>query len=683
MTRLSRAKQLIPVVAGLISAIIGILVLWGWHAHSMVLIQIHPSFAEMQYNSALCFVVSGIALVAIWKNNSLLPFLSGMFVLLVSGLTVAEYILHIDIGIDQLFIQPHPLVHAPVQGAVLGRMSPNGAVAFLLIGISLVLLSYCLTYKIRSKYFLHIVFIMGLISLVVNLMSILGYTATLPENYGWRGYVQIALHTACANILLSMGIIFMAMAKAREGNISFASWSPLFVFITFTAMTLLFWDAAWAYVGETQQKQTTMASAIMRDIVHNDLESRKEGLWRMASRWKMRPGGTPYKEWYQDAVNHISDEPGYQAIEWVNSHYRIQWVAPLKGNEVVLNLDLAKRGKALSALQLAIEENKITMTSILTLETGNKGFLLYAPVRDAKKLHGVMIGVIDAKVFFNEVFASEIADYNIAVYADNHLVYQRNPDQTPPLNSAVAVSESLGCSIIAWVKPEVLARQHPWLPKIILFVGVLIALLFSLIAYLAQIAKANATNARKEIDRRKKTERQLIVYSEKLKKLSLLDALTGTNNRRSLANVLKGAITQLRDEGISFSVLLLDIDHFKKINDTYGHVAGDHVLQKIGKALRDKMRTTDTIARYGGEEFCIILQNTLNHQAYEIAERLRIFVSEMKFSWEKKEPFQITCSIGVYQVHSEVRDVDEIFEVVDAALYKAKHSGRNCVVMGP
>jgi len=681
VTKSPSAKQIIPLLAGLLSVIIGSLVLWGWHTNNIALIQIHPDFAGMQYNSAFCFIVSGVALLAILKNNRWIPFLGGIFVFLVSGLTLVEYIFNVDIGIDQFFMKPSPLVHAPAQGDSLGRMSPNGAVVFLLMGVSLLLLSHYFASRVKNGHLLCIVFVMGLVSLVVNLMAILGYTATLPDNYGWGGYIQMAPHTACANILLSIGVIFMAMLEAKKNNISIASWSPLFVFITFTVMTLLFWDAAWAYVRETQQKQTQIVSMAMKNSVHNDLKSRQESLWRMSSRWQVRPRGTPYKEWYQDAMNLIADEPGYQALEWVDPNYRIQWVAPLKGNEVVLNVDIAQGKKTLPALQLAVEENRMAMTPILTLETGNKGFLLYAPVRNGKKFHGMIIGVIDAKLFFHEVFANAMPGYNIVVYANNQLVYQRNPQQSIPSGKVAVTTETLGCSMTVWADSELLAKQQPWLPKIILFVGFLIALQFSLIAYLAQIARNNAASARREIDQRKKTEQQLIVYSEKLKKLSFLDALTKTNNRRSLTRVVKEAITHLRDEGIPFSVLLLDIDHFKKINDTYGHVAGDHVLQKVGGALRGKMRAIDTIARYGGEEFCIVLPNALGHQAYEVAERFRRFISDMTFSSGKKT-FQITCSIGVYQVHPRVRDVNKIFEAVDAALYKAKNSGRNCVVMG-
>ncbi len=679
MNQLLSTEKLMPLLTGLISAIVGALVLWGWHNDNATLIQIRPDLAGMQYNSALCFLVSGLALLAIYKNYRLLPFLLGIFVLLISGLTLAEYIFNINVGIDRLFFKSS----FPVQGSAPNRMSPNGAATLSLIGVSLALLSNYIKHKIVRNYFVYIVSIMCLVSLTISLVAIFGYMADVPETYGWRGYAQMAFHTACANILLSIGIVAMAKIKAKEHHLSFSSCFPFFIFIAIAVMTLLFWDASWSYVKKNQRNQNEIAATSIKETVNKDLKSRKEVLLGMVSRWKMRPGGTPYKEWYKDALNLISDEPGYQAIEWVDPHYRIQWVAPQKGNEIALNLNVAKGEKTLPALQLAIAKNMVTMTPIFTLKTGNKGFLFYAPIMDEKKFHGMIVGVLDAQSFFDEVFIDEIPDYNITVYAGNHVVYQRNPHQgIPPGHSVTVPLENLGWSITSWQKPELLAKHRPWLPSIILCIGFLAALLFSLIAYLAQIAKNNATNARKEIDRRKKTERQLIVYSEKLKKLSLLDALTGTNNRRSLTNILKESITQLHTEGTSFSVLLLDIDHFKKINDTYGHVVGDHVLQKIGSALREKMRSVDTIARYGGEEFCIVLPNTLAHHAREIAERLRHLVSEMIFDCEKGS-FQITCSIGVCQAHSAVKKVNEIFEMADAALYKAKNSGRNCVVMEP
>lgn len=672
------SSKIIPLWLGSLTGLVGILVLWGWHTHNVAVIQIHPNFREMHYNTALCLLAGGVALVAICKTCRLLPFLLGILVLSVGCLTLTEYIFTINIGLDQLFMR----AYLPTQSSYPGRMSPNGALALSLIGASLLLLSYPLP-KISGKGLLSVVMIVSLISLMLSWVAIFGYITTLPGTYGWRSYVEMAPHTACTVTLLSIGIIFMAKIKASENYISFSSWSPLFVFIAFAVMTLLFWDASWTYVAKNEQKKNEMAAVSIKNALDEDLKSRREALARMVSRWKIRQGGTPYKEWSQDALNLIDHQPGYQAIEWVDPDYHIRWIAPLEGNEAALNFNTAQDGKFLPALRLAIEKNMIAITPVLTLKTGNQGFLLCAPIMGEEKIDGAIVGVIDSRLFFEEIFSKEIPEYNIAIYADNQLIYQRGTLRASPVsyNRTTVVAEEPGWSITVWAKPELLEKQHSWLPLTILFVGFLAALLFSLIAYLAQVAKNSATSARREIDLRKKTEHQLIVYSEKLKKLSLLDSLTGINNRRSLSHILEKEITHLRDKGISFSVLLLDIDHFKKINDTYGHVMGDQVLQKVGSILRKNMRATDTVARYGGEEFCIVLPDTTDKQALAIAERLRLLIADMRFYCGKREPFHITGSIGVYQVSSHLKKVQDVFKAVDSALYKAKNSGRNCVIM--
>jgi diguanylate cyclase (GGDEF)-like protein len=212
-------------------------------------------------------------------------------------------------------------------------------------------------------------------------------------------------------------------------------------------------------------------------------------------------------------------------------------------------------------------------------------------------------------------------------------------------------------------------------------IGFIIGLMLSLISYLAQIARSNANKAFDEIKTRKKTEQQLIVYSRKLKKQSLIDPLTGVHNRRSLSTILQQEIVHLKVSDMSLSVILLDIDHFKAINDTYGHVTGDNVLHKVGELLRKNSRSTDTVARYGGEEFFVVLRNTSDRQAYTIAEKLRRLIAEQIFLCEKKVPFHVTCSFGVYQIPSNERKITQVFEVVDGALYAAKNSGRNCVIL--
>ena len=127
-------------------------------------------------------------------------------------------------------------------------------------------------------------------------------------------------------------------------------------------------------------------------------------------------------------------------------------------------------------------------------------------------------------------------------------------------------------------------------------------------------------------------------------------------------------------------MLLLDVDHFKNINDTYGHTIGDKCLKEIIKRIKPALRDTDFLARYGGEEFIVILPETGGEIAKEAAERMRSIVENIEFL-HKKELVKITISIGVTQVMPSDETHEAIFHRTDQALYKAKNSGRNRVVL--
>jgi len=679
MERLLPSQKLIPLFTGTISALIGILVMWGWHTNNATIIQIQPQFAGMQYNAALCFFMAGVAMLGICKNYRLLPFILGVFIMGVSYLTLIEYVYHINLGIDQLFMHV-PLIRNETSP---GRMSPNGALILALIGTSILILSNFVTSKLEMKNLLFILMIVSLILLTMSFVGIFGYIVDMPETYGLGSYTRMAIHTTFSNILLSIGLISIICQKAAVNNFSFSKWLPWFVFVVVEVMTLSFWEASWAYMERNERQQNTQAAQSVKSTIKEEIESRQEALLRMSSRWNVRSGGTPYKEWSQDALNIMAHQPGYESIGWVDSSLHSRWIVPLKGHEAILDIPLIQDGSYSESIQSAMKEGKSTISPIFTLKSGHKGFLMYAPIGKGENFKGMIIGVINTGSFFEQVFNEVISDYNIAVYYHNELVYQRHPDltQSNMHNGVSYIIKKFDWSVTSWPLPMLIEKYHSWLPNVILSVGFVIALMLSLITHLAQIAHRNANQAIEEIKTRRKAEQQLILYSNKLKKLSLIDSLTGINNRRSLSTILQDELSQLKQGDRCLSVILLDIDHFKQINDTYGHVTGDSVLQKVGSILRKNTRSTDTVARYGGEEFFIVLNNAIDRQAYEIAEKLRQLLAQHIFYCEKKKPFQITCSFGVYQVPPKVKKINEVFEVVDGALYTAKNSGRNCVVL--
>lgn len=158
------------------------------------------------------------------------------------------------------------------------------------------------------------------------------------------------------------------------------------------------------------------------------------------------------------------------------------------------------------------------------------------------------------------------------------------------------------------------------------------------------------------------------------------DGLTGLYNHRYFQDQLPTLEQQTTARGLGLAILILDVDHFKRVNDTYGHPAGDLVLRLIAQVLRQVSRADDLVARYGGEEFVLALPVSTPSQAAERAERLRIVLAGKRISL-RGTLVPITASIGVaYAPAGRVRDLASLVEAADAALYQAKAQGRNRVV---
>lgn len=178
--------------------------------------------------------------------------------------------------------------------------------------------------------------------------------------------------------------------------------------------------------------------------------------------------------------------------------------------------------------------------------------------------------------------------------------------------------------------------------------------------------------------RQAKKYRDLIQQNDLLSAIILADELTELNNRRALEWDLPRQIQKARTQGTPLSLIILDIDYFKKVNDTYGHLAGDRLLQLLGKQLRQNLRSLDTAFRYGGEEFVVVLANTTGEEALKVAERLNNVVSEHPFEINSKLTIKITISLGAATLHPDDDDKGlSLLDRADQCLYHAKAAGRN------
>jgi diguanylate cyclase (GGDEF)-like protein len=168
--------------------------------------------------------------------------------------------------------------------------------------------------------------------------------------------------------------------------------------------------------------------------------------------------------------------------------------------------------------------------------------------------------------------------------------------------------------------------------------------------------------------------------NQSLEALSATDVLTGLHNRRRMRDALNAEVARSQRHGRSFSILMLDVDHFKKYNDTYGHPEGDVLLKRVGEILKSSLRANDFAARYGGEEFLILLPDQDQKGAVEVAERIRQRISvETEDAVTKRKA--VTASLGIATFPESGRTADLLLVNADAALYKAKNAGRNRVMM--
>ncbi len=188
----------------------------------------------------------------------------------------------------------------------------------------------------------------------------------------------------------------------------------------------------------------------------------------------------------------------------------------------------------------------------------------------------------------------------------------------------------------------------------------------------AELEEKNA-QLEQEIARRTQAE-------EKMRILAITDPLTSIFNRRHFFELAEKELQRSRRYQRPLSVIMFDLDHFKRLNDTYGHLAGDYALKEVVHVCQHTLRDVDLFARYGGEEFVILLPETDSNQAHQVAERLRTAIDEEDLKWEEKL-MHATISLGVtsLQFDADNLSADKLLDQADQALYHSKNTGRNRV----
>ncbi|KIG13196.1 diguanylate cyclase/phosphodiesterase [Enhygromyxa salina] len=168
-------------------------------------------------------------------------------------------------------------------------------------------------------------------------------------------------------------------------------------------------------------------------------------------------------------------------------------------------------------------------------------------------------------------------------------------------------------------------------------------------------------------------------FHEHIYSLTRFDGLTGIHNRQTFDNTIANAIAKVANNGAPLALMLFDIDHFKRCNDTHGHRAGDHVLKEVSGTVRDNTREGDFVARYGGEEFAVIIHGLAPPGPARYADHIRALIEAKRIEFEG-QAIAVTISAGVATWSSHMRAPAHLIELADQRLYRAKQAGRNQII---
>ena len=222
-------------------------------------------------------------------------------------------------------------------------------------------------------------------------------------------------------------------------------------------------------------------------------------------------------------------------------------------------------------------------------------------------------------------------------------------------------------------------KESSPLPILIICFGTVTGILIFVVIFFAIESRSQSIEIKSKNDLLNNSVSELKKITEELNAISRTDPLTLLSNRRGVLEKCNNEQLRLRRYDIAYSMILCDLDFFKKVNDENGHDAGDYILVNVAKILKGSVRSIDDVSRWGGEEFLIILPESGLEGAKKVGEKIRASIESSVFNFAGKE-LKITMSLGVVCHSNKENNFEELIKIADEFLYKAKESGRNIVI---
>ncbi len=474
-------------IAGALCLALGTAALVAWHTHRLSLIQIYPTHTPIQYNAGICFVLSGLGLLAVSLRWLRAAAVIGLVIGITGLLTLLQYIFTVNLGIDELLFH-----HYVVTGTSNpGRMGPNSALAFAFIGGALLLM----VRPGRSERHLLVLGLLGATVLGLGAIGLLGYIAGIPPAYGWNHFTPMALGSTFGFIFAGGGIVAFAWREDSEQRQATPRWAPFLVAVSIIIATLILSQAL--AVQEKMHIERTINAQLMnvKNEITARIQARIQALENMAQRLEYE-GPRDKRDWEFEAMLNINHFKGYRLIAWTDPSLRIRWFAPVeKANNLESKLDLALQKQAQAAARVARDRRTAVLTGLPGFGKAGNSLSAYLPVYSKNQLNGFVVAILNRNELFDAILSESIAPgYDIGIFVGGERVYRRNIENAENEYKQETNFDFYGSAWKIEVLPgeELLSGIDTSLQEVVLGMGLFLALLLAWAIYLMQAARLYA-----------------------------------------------------------------------------------------------------------------------------------------------------------------------------------------------
>mgnify|MGYP005641387049 CR=1 FL=1 len=468
------------------------------------------------------------------------------------------------------------------------------------------------------------------------------------------------------------------MSSSRVKSLIFSFASAGLVVIT----TLFLWQGLKTqetkYLKETAQEELVK----FEGLISTELIKTLNTVEQVAERWNIR-GGIPQMEWNADARAQIDVFTGMEAMFLLDRSMSLRWLVASDDLEISLEKFQKIIALKIDVLKTVSTEKKESIVESFLFNDTQVLWVL-SPIYLDNQFDGFLVAFSRMESFLDFILLGIMRnDFSLSVLQDEEVIYGSRYQDIEFVENWSFVKQ-ITLLDLKWTLSLVpnkifFEKESSPLPILIICFGTVTGILIFVVIFFAIESRSQSIEIKSKNDLLNNSVSELKKITEELNAISRTDPLTLLSNRRGVLEKCNNEQLRLRRYDIAYSMILCDLDFFKKVNDENGHDAGDYILVNVAKILKGSVRSIDDVSRWGGEEFLIILPESGLEGAKKVGEKIRASIESSVFNFAGKE-LKITMSLGVVCHSNKENNFEELIKIADEFLYKAKESGRNIVI---